>query len=482
MKRTLIIMVTLMVLSTGLCLGGDCIAAGHPSTEFYEGWRLGTQAYTFRLFTFYEAVDKAAQLGLDWIEMYPGQKICEEFGDAKTNVDMTPPQRRAVKEKLDSAGIRLVNFGVVGLGEDEQANRKVFEFARNMGIETIVSEPPQECLDKIDELCKEYDINVAIHNHPQPSRYWNPEAVLEACKGRSEYIGACADIGHWCRSGVDPVEAVKMLEGRIISMHFKDINEFGVRKAHDVHWGNGVCKVDEVLETLNSQGFKGVFSIEYEHNWENSVPDVYECIQYFNKKASQINSSGWQYVFEPDLSNAAYKNKDAKWEYEMGVIKRLGGGDICTKEKYADFVLDFGFKTEKGSNSGVLLRTQNYNWTPWIEVQILDSYGKDTPDKHDCGGIFDLLEPAQIAVNEPGRWNRMTIYAIDNRINVILNGKTVTEMNLDLWSEAGKNPDGSENKFKETAFKDLPREGYLIFQDHGQEISFRNIKILPLNK
>jgi sugar phosphate isomerase/epimerase len=480
MKRSLIIMVTLMVLSTGLSLGGDNLPAGHPSTEFYEGWRLGTQAYTFRLFTFYEAVDKAAELGLDWIEMYPGQKICEEFGDAKTGPDMTPAQRKAVKEKLRSAGIRLVNFGVVGLGEDEQANRKVFEFARNMGIETIVSEPPQECLEQIDRLCNEYGINVAIHNHPKPSRYYDPKSVLEAVKDRSKYIGACADVGHWCRSGIDPVEGIKMLEGRIISLHFKDLNEFGKRDAHDVHWGTGITRVGEILETLHSQGFKGVFSIEYEYNWNNSVPDVFECVQYFNKKASQLNPSGWRYVFERDLSNAAYKNKDAKWEYDQGVIKRIGGGDICTKEKFADFILDFGFKTEKDSNSGVFLRTQDYNWIPWIEVQILDSYGKDTPDKHDCGGIFDLLEPCEIAVNAPGQWNRMTICARDNRINVILNGRLVTEMNLDLWSEPGKNPDGSENKFKDTAFKDLPREGYLIFQDHGQDISFRNIKILPL--
>jgi sugar phosphate isomerase/epimerase len=114
----------------------------------------------------------------------------------------------------------------------------MFGFAQDMGIETLTAEPAAEALDLVDTLCREYEIKVAIHNHPKPSNYWHPDKVLEACRGRSKWIGACADTGHWMRSGVRPLEALKKLKGRIISFHFKDLNEFDRRKgAHDVVWG-----------------------------------------------------------------------------------------------------------------------------------------------------------------------------------------------------------------------------------------------------
>ena len=73
-------------------------------------------------------------------------------------------------------------------------------------------------------------------------------------------------------------------------MHIKDIapKKAGEKEQHDVIWGTGILDVKEMLKELKSQNFKGVFSIEYEYNWENSVPDIKECIQYFNKTANEI--------------------------------------------------------------------------------------------------------------------------------------------------------------------------------------------------
>ncbi|MHC4334317.1 MAG: sugar phosphate isomerase/epimerase family protein [Planctomycetota bacterium] len=196
----------------------------HPATDAYKGWRLGTQAYTFRKFSFYDAVDKAASLGLCWIEAYPGQKLSNEKPDVKMNHEMPAELRQQAKKKLAESGVRLVNYGVVRLANNEAECRKVFDFCRDMGIETIVAEPKPEAFGLVDKLCKEYKIKVAIHNHPKASMYWNPDKVLEVCRGRSEWIGACADTGHWMRSGVDPLEAIRQLEGRIVSLHFKDLS------------------------------------------------------------------------------------------------------------------------------------------------------------------------------------------------------------------------------------------------------------------
>ena len=256
--------------------------------EVHERWRLGIQAWTFKRFTFYEAVDKTASLGLNWIEAYPNQSLSKEKPDIKFGHTMPTELRAEVKQKLADAGVKLAHYGVVLLPADEAECRKVFDFAKDMGVETIVSEPPENAFNLIERLCREYKIKVAIHNHPKPSHYWNPEKVLEVCKGRSKWIGACADTGHWVRSALEPVETLRKLKGRIICLHFKDLNELNDKNAHDVPWGTGKCNVTEMLAELKRQNFEGVFSIEYEYNWENSVPEIQKCIDYFNKMVSEL--------------------------------------------------------------------------------------------------------------------------------------------------------------------------------------------------
>jgi sugar phosphate isomerase/epimerase len=283
-----------------LLMAGACIAvAGATDAGAKEQWRLGTQAYSFNRFTFYEAVAKTKSVGLKYVEAYPGQRISKEDGDATLDHNMSPALRLQVMEMLKEQGIKLVNYGVVALPNNEEECRKVFNFARDMGIETIVSEPPEDAFDLIDRLCQEYQIGVAIHNHPNPSHYWNPDTVMKVCEGRSKWIGACADTGHWMRSGIDPVEAVKKLgrAGRIRSLHFKDLNEFGNPDAHDVIWGTGVGKAGAVLAELASQKFDGTFSIEYEYHWDNSLPEIAGCVDWFNRTASDLGVSRWDYLF-----------------------------------------------------------------------------------------------------------------------------------------------------------------------------------------
>jgi sugar phosphate isomerase/epimerase len=273
----------------GLPLSAAPLANGAPTAEKL-GWRLGPQAYSFNRFTFAEAVDKAASLGLHVIEAYPGQKFSNEQPEGITE-QSSPELRKAIKQKVADAGIKLVNYGVCGLSADVDKSRKIFEFAKDMGIETIVSEPAEDAFDTVEKLCDEYEINVAIHNHPKPSYYWNPDTVLRVCKGRSKRIGACCDTGHWPRSGLKPLACLKKLEGRIISFHFKDLNKLGP-DAHDVPWGTGVCDVKGMLAEIHRQEVKAVFSIEYEYHWENSLPEIAQCVKYFDKMAAQIAAQG----------------------------------------------------------------------------------------------------------------------------------------------------------------------------------------------
>lgn len=262
------------------------MAQGAPNAEKL-GWRLGCQAWSFNSFTFFEAVDKTASLGLKYIEAFPGQALSPDHKDIKFDQNMSDEAMKMAKDKLNAAGVKVVNYGVVGLPPKEEEARKVFEFAKKMGIETIVSEPTASEFGMLDKLTAEYGINVALHNHPKPSLYWSYENVLKNCEGHSKQIGSCADTGHWPRSGINSLEALKKLEGRIISLHFKDVNEMG-KDAHDVPWGTGVCDAKAMLTELKRQGFKGVFSIEYEYNMENSLPEIAKCVEFFDKTAAEL--------------------------------------------------------------------------------------------------------------------------------------------------------------------------------------------------
>jgi len=282
--------------------GGAFGQSDTKAESFYTGgapaaeamcWDLGCQAYSFNRFTFYEAIDKVASMGMHVIEAYPGQRLSKDKPeDVLLHHDMDPALHAEVLAKLKESNVKAVCYGVVGLSRQEEESRKVFDFAKAMGIGTIVSEPSPKDFDTIEKLADEYGINVAIHNHPKPSRYWDYKTVLKACEGRSKRIGSCADSGHWMRSGINPLEAVKALEGRIISFHLKDLNKYGKPGEHDVIWGTGKADVKAILTEVHRQGFKGVFSVEYEHNWEHSVPEIAASAKYFNEVAAGLQAQG----------------------------------------------------------------------------------------------------------------------------------------------------------------------------------------------
>ena len=472
MRTNLLILLVFAILSTMAIAATECPDT-HPAPQSYDGWRLGVQTWSFNRFTLFEAIDKTRLLGLGYIQAYPGQKVSDET-TAGFGPDLPSEQREKVKAKLKDAGVKIIVFGVAGIPKDEPGARKLFEFAKEMEIETIASEPKPEQFDLIDKLCQEYKIKLAVHNHPKPSYYWNPDTVLEVCKGRSKWIGACTDVGHWVRSGLVPVECLKKLQGRIHDVHIKEIDD-----GHDVVWGTGQGRIKGVLEELHRQQYKGTFSIEYEYNWDNNVPEIRQSAAYFNAVASALNPTGWADLVKTDLSNMDSPGNN--WAFKDGelVLAPLKkGSDLWTKAEYGNFVLDLEYKLAQQTNSGVFLRAKDHNWLPWVEVQVEDSYGKPV-DKHSVGGIYDIVAPTINAVKPAGQWNRMTITADGPLVRVILNNKLVVDINLDDWTEAHKNPDGTQNKFN-VAYKDLPRSGYIGLQDHGNKVWYRNIRMKEL--
>lgn len=277
----------LLALITGLSFQAWAQAKVDTSSADKLGWQLAIHSYTFKKFSIFDAIDKSAALGVKYMSISGGVML--DDGKRVGTVNLTDEQRAAIDQKLKTDGFgNFVNIGVVQLSADEAKSRQVFEFAKKWGINVLVSEPPTNALDTVEKLCKEYNIKVAIHDHPKGhSIYWNPDAVLAAIKGRTPLMGACADVGHWVRSGLDPVECLKKLDGHIICLHFKDLNEYGPG-AHDVPWGTGVSNAKAMMEELKRQNFHGAFCVEYEYNWTNSSPEIAQCVKFFNKTCDEL--------------------------------------------------------------------------------------------------------------------------------------------------------------------------------------------------
>ncbi len=262
------------------------VHADFPPETKVGGFAIGPQMWSFRLFTFAEGAFKAKQAGCSVLEAYPGQALSPQ-DSTPFDHNATPAQWAQAKLILQQTGVRLVNYGVVGWQSDQELEN-IFVFAKLMGIPAITVEPGDHSAatwDKIESLIKKYDIKVGIHNHPKrpndPSYvYWNPDEVLKMVEGRDERLGLACDTGHWLRSGVDPLQAIKKAKGRIISVHLKDLNVAGKEDATDVPYGQGVANINAILKELKRQGFDGNVSIEYETNWENNLPEIKECVDY----------------------------------------------------------------------------------------------------------------------------------------------------------------------------------------------------------
>lgn len=280
-KRITNLLLSSLLLSFSLAVNAQTTIGFDPSS-----WRIGSQAYTFRLYSLEETLGKLKSCGVKYVELYPGQKITKA-GEATTNFNATAAEREAIKKMLKAYDIKAVCYGVV-TGKNEEEWRKIFDFAKEIGVEHINTEPPFNQLELLDKICKEYNIKAALHNHPVPSVYWHPRILVDQLKGRSNMIGVCGDVGHWVRSGLNPIDCLKELEGRIIGFHFKDLNVFGSKNAHDVPWGTGNSNIAGVMNELKRQGFKGYFSVEYEYKWENNLPEVKESVDYFNRVVNQL--------------------------------------------------------------------------------------------------------------------------------------------------------------------------------------------------
>jgi len=251
-----------------------------PESLRQNGWFIGSQIYSFKEFTAFEAIAKTKEAGGNIIEIYPGQ-IMKPGSAIKIHHTMTEEAIVEFLAECKRQEIRPVNYGVVAGNTPEDVNA-IMTFAKRLRLYAVSTESTEQVI-AWEAAAIKHDIKVAFHQHggsmSKPEyKVWHPLYILGVVESRDKRLGASADIGHWCTSNLNPVECLRILKGRIVSVHLKDKQTVG--EAPVVVAGTGVVNVAACLEELAKQDFNGNISVEYENEWKDNVKQVKACIDF----------------------------------------------------------------------------------------------------------------------------------------------------------------------------------------------------------
>jgi len=225
-----------------------------------KDWKFGVALWTFHDANFPQALDKVDSAGLVYIEPNTFHSAGPDFKDSVIG-KLSVAGIKKLKLLIEQKGLKAESLYIVG---DSTINswKKQFDLAKALGVEFVTTEPPLDMWDSIDSLAGAYGIKVAIHEHWKGvSHYWNTDTTLMALKDHPNFY-VCADLGHWPKSGVNPLDAVKKLSGHILAVHFKDIATYNDPSLKDVVTGKGIVDFPAILTELKKQNFKGHIYIE----------------------------------------------------------------------------------------------------------------------------------------------------------------------------------------------------------------------------
>jgi sugar phosphate isomerase/epimerase len=260
--------------------------AAAPSRDPLGEFTVGVQSYSFRRFNLEQSLQRIRDLGLHFVELYRGHvPVTAEAGPIN-----------AARALCFQYGITPIAFGVERFTRDHAANRRVFEFARALGVRYLSADPDPDSFDSLDRLVREFDIAIAIHPHGPAGRnlhrWYSAEVILPAVRNHDRRIGTCLDTGHLIRAAqapfnrrIDPAQQVRTMGARNFGLHLKDHDN---KRREDVVFGRGVLDVPAVLRALRAVRFQGYISIEYEAHEDNPSPDIRACLDVFRTAVRQI--------------------------------------------------------------------------------------------------------------------------------------------------------------------------------------------------
>jgi sugar phosphate isomerase/epimerase len=251
-----------------------------PAADRAAPLKLGVASYSMRNFPLDKALDMAKTLGVKYMT----------FKDVHIPRTDPPEATRALRAKIEAAGITIMGGGTITIQNDPVQIKKEFEYAKNAGFPLIFVSPEPAALDTVERMAKEYDIKVAIHNHGPEDKMWpRPQDAYAAVKSRDKRLGLCIDIGHTTRTGTDPVKACRECRDRLYDMHVKDLAS-ATEKESQVAVGRGVIDFSGLFRTLIDIGYQGQVGLEYEIKPDDPLPGMIESIAYMRGVLASITT------------------------------------------------------------------------------------------------------------------------------------------------------------------------------------------------
>ncbi len=497
MKRILCLTLMLAMFAP-VALAAD---AANPYPEEKLGLKLGLQCYTARKFTLVETIQLAKRLDLKYIECYSKQKVVANK-PWTSSPGMPAEALKLIRETCKENGVSIIAYGVVGTSNKSELT-KAFATAKRLGAKTVVVEGDPKVMGHIQSLCTKNKMRAAVHNHPKPSRYWDPNFAAKQLK---KNVGLCADIGHWTRSGVDPISGLMIAQPHdLYEIHFGDLDKHftdkDCRSGKDVIWGTGKMDIANVVRTLHDKGVYTNIIMEYEAGWKES--DLKTSIDNFRKVCIAERASVPKVVTPGPLKDApapegatvlfngkeeTYRanwvkdsnGKKAHWKIIKGALVMQRGGYIKTKQTFGDCQLHLEFATPKPAKGTGQARGNSGVFFGDYEVQVLDNYKNYTYPQGQCASIYKQSRPKVNACRPPGEWQS---YDITYTAPVFdKDGKCTTPATLTVVHNgilvqdkvALKGPTEFRGNTSYKAHGPLP----LRLQDHGNPVRYRNIWIV----
>ncbi|GEO04706.1 hypothetical protein AAE02nite_23700 [Adhaeribacter aerolatus] len=256
-------------LAAGLLPGTTTTAFAQTASAKSLPIPLGLASYTMHKFSLDDTIKYSKKIGLTHLALK----------DVHLPLTSTPEQINEAVAKVKAAGLTLYGAGVIYMKSEDEVKR-AFNYAKQMGIQTIIGVPNYELLPLVDKLVKEHNIKLAIHNHgPGDKVYPSPDTVYERIKSFDKRIGLCIDIGHTVRIGQDPAKMAQKYADRLYDVHLKDVTGT-TAKDTPLEIGRGVIDIPQFLRTLMKIKYQGVLGLEYEKDANDPVPGLAESVGY----------------------------------------------------------------------------------------------------------------------------------------------------------------------------------------------------------
>lgn len=247
--------------------------AAAEETNPWHGLKVGVATYTLRELPIEQAIQGVLRVGLKYVSIK----------NVKNHIDLSHSrEERKQRAKLfRDAGLTPLSVGNVSMRSGEADIRKAFEFARDVGVPTIVCAPSLDAMPFLDQMVKEYDIRIAIHNHgPEDKGFFpSPFDAMRAVEKFDKRLGLCIDVGHTARAGVDPAESILRCQERLYDLHMKDISALGDKNT-PIEGGRGILDSKSILAALLKINYQGLVGFEYEKDAKDPVPGLAESVGY----------------------------------------------------------------------------------------------------------------------------------------------------------------------------------------------------------